>query len=349
MRLTCPNCGAQYEVPDDVIPEEGRDVQCSNCGDTWFQQAAGFAQAAEGNDADAQEDAPQTQSTAPKASPPVATRPEASPPEDAVLPAEAENVEITSERFPDPAAAEGAATTRPQADTVPQADTAPQEAEGVAPAPLRQSRLQEQAQETVHETAHPIEAKTDSEKEAEDATPHQRRLDPALGDILREEAEREASLRASDHGQVQGLETQPNLGLDDLPDNEEARRSRQASDRMARIRGEDPRRLAAEASGLKRGVLPDIEEINSTLRAADAPPSPPMGDMVPPPRKSGFTRGFALEILAILALVMIYSNAPQIAELLPQADPYLSSYVTWVDQMRLWLDTQVSELQKPQF
>ena len=43
MRLTCPNCGAQYEVPDDVIPDEGRDVQCSNCGDTWFQQAAGIA------------------------------------------------------------------------------------------------------------------------------------------------------------------------------------------------------------------------------------------------------------------------------------------------------------------
>ncbi|MEO1734275.1 MAG: zinc-ribbon domain-containing protein, partial [Pseudomonadota bacterium] len=37
MRLTCPNCGAQYEVPDEVIPEAGRDVQCSNCGTTWFQ------------------------------------------------------------------------------------------------------------------------------------------------------------------------------------------------------------------------------------------------------------------------------------------------------------------------
>src|SRR6056297_2059498 len=37
MRLICPNCGAQYEVPSEVIPETGRDVQCSNCGDTWFQ------------------------------------------------------------------------------------------------------------------------------------------------------------------------------------------------------------------------------------------------------------------------------------------------------------------------
>lgn len=37
MRLTCPNCGAQYEVPAEVIPETGRDVQCSECGTTWFQ------------------------------------------------------------------------------------------------------------------------------------------------------------------------------------------------------------------------------------------------------------------------------------------------------------------------
>ncbi|SIO43304.1 MJ0042 family finger-like domain-containing protein [Rhodovulum sp. ES.010] len=41
MRLICPNCEAQYEVDDAVIPREGRDVQCSNCGHIWFQQAAG--------------------------------------------------------------------------------------------------------------------------------------------------------------------------------------------------------------------------------------------------------------------------------------------------------------------
>lgn len=40
MRLTCPNCGAQYEVGEDVIPDSGRDVQCSSCGNTWFQKSA---------------------------------------------------------------------------------------------------------------------------------------------------------------------------------------------------------------------------------------------------------------------------------------------------------------------
>lgn len=40
MRLKCPSCEAQYEVPDTVIPLAGRDVQCSNCGETWFQERA---------------------------------------------------------------------------------------------------------------------------------------------------------------------------------------------------------------------------------------------------------------------------------------------------------------------
>ncbi|KAG1649324.1 hypothetical protein GQR58_029136 [Nymphon striatum] len=40
MRLVCPNCDAEYQVDDSLIPAEGRDVQCSNCTTTWFQAAA---------------------------------------------------------------------------------------------------------------------------------------------------------------------------------------------------------------------------------------------------------------------------------------------------------------------
>ena len=36
MRLLCPKCEAEYEVSDDIIPSEGRDVQCSSCDETWF-------------------------------------------------------------------------------------------------------------------------------------------------------------------------------------------------------------------------------------------------------------------------------------------------------------------------
>ena len=40
MRLSCPSCEAQYEVPADAIPPAGRDVQCSACGQGWFEQPA---------------------------------------------------------------------------------------------------------------------------------------------------------------------------------------------------------------------------------------------------------------------------------------------------------------------
>jgi predicted Zn finger-like uncharacterized protein len=37
MRLICPNCSAEYEVDETVIPEAGRDVQCSHCNHVWWQ------------------------------------------------------------------------------------------------------------------------------------------------------------------------------------------------------------------------------------------------------------------------------------------------------------------------
>ena len=36
MLIKCPNCNAQYDVPNDIIPAAGRDVQCSSCSKTWF-------------------------------------------------------------------------------------------------------------------------------------------------------------------------------------------------------------------------------------------------------------------------------------------------------------------------
>jgi predicted Zn finger-like uncharacterized protein len=36
MRLTCPACGAVYDVPDDAIPVTGREVECSDCGAVWL-------------------------------------------------------------------------------------------------------------------------------------------------------------------------------------------------------------------------------------------------------------------------------------------------------------------------
>lgn len=38
MRLVCPSCAAQYEIPDEAVPEEGREVQCGTCSTSWFQE-----------------------------------------------------------------------------------------------------------------------------------------------------------------------------------------------------------------------------------------------------------------------------------------------------------------------
>ena len=35
MRLTCPRCGAQYEIDGAEIPAAGRTVECTACGNTW--------------------------------------------------------------------------------------------------------------------------------------------------------------------------------------------------------------------------------------------------------------------------------------------------------------------------
>ena len=37
MRLVCPNCKANYEIPRQAVPIGGREVKCDSCGHSWFQ------------------------------------------------------------------------------------------------------------------------------------------------------------------------------------------------------------------------------------------------------------------------------------------------------------------------
>jgi predicted Zn finger-like uncharacterized protein len=43
MRLTCPNCDAEYEVPDGMMPAAGRHVQCTACHTRWFARGSAAA------------------------------------------------------------------------------------------------------------------------------------------------------------------------------------------------------------------------------------------------------------------------------------------------------------------
>lgn len=289
MRLTCPNCGAQYEVPAEVIPTEGRDVQCSNCGDTWYQ-----------------------------------AHPDAQP------------VEATSE--PDIAAPDTQdlrAALTGQEPPAPEPEPEP-EPEEEATSDYSEEVYDDEQDDFVHEDE-PASAASDDQG---------RVIDPAVANILKEEAAREAELRAGET-----LETQPELGLDDLPEDESSRRAKEARDRMAIMKGEDPSQINTPADGAsRRGLLPDIEEINSTLRN-DVEPTDSAGvstAVAPGPakrkRSGGFMRGLTVAILFGALLALIYVNAPQIAQSVPQADPMLSAYVALVDQARVWLDAQVASL-----
>lgn len=239
MRLICPNCDAQYEVPTEVVPTEGRDVQCSNCGQTWFQN-----------------------------------HPDHMPPTED---------EIDAQKIPE----------------------------------------NEERVEVVKQ-------------------PQRKEIDPAIADILRQEAEHEADIREHE---TAGIESQPDLGLDDAED-AATRYAREARERTARMRGEASEVDATEVTlGSRRDLLPDIEEINSSLRStSDRQISGDEAGVAPARKKRGFRRGFMTMVLIAIILVTLYVFAPAIAQAVPQVDPYLSSYVTMIDQGRSWLSGQLQSL-----
>ncbi len=281
MRLTCPNCDAQYEVPDEVVPTSGRDVQCSNCGQTWFQH-----------------------------------HPDNMPPEPE------EEVALNVE--------------------------APAPDEEVSPPPPPRPPEHE---------------------------PARRELDPAVADILRQEAEAEFEARRK--RQSEPLESQPDLGLetrdDPMPaaaasapaaEDDAAQRTLDAKRRMARMRGEpEPATEAAATAAAissRRELLPDIEEINSTLRndtapsGVDADSREELGAGGGKKPKSGFRRGFMIVLLIAVLLILLYIFAPRISAAVPALEGIMNGYAAMIDGLRAaldgwlkgvlsWLDTVASE------
>ena len=178
-------------------------------------------------------------------------------------------------------------------------------------------------------------AHTDGEEDEDEpapmAEPERRELDGNLRDMLREEAERELAARAHDRERI---ETQPDLGLDD-GDAEDSRAG--LRERMAQLRGLDEEEPEAAEPGQRRTLLPDIEEISSSLepsRGGHADPDAPTGGTA----RSGFRRGFITMIVVAVALVALYNYAPMLAAKFPQLEPHLEAYVGLIDRLRAWLD-----------
>lgn len=386
MRLTCPNCDAQYEVPDDVIPQDGRDVQCSNCGNTWFQAHPDHPiSAAQADETEASETewAPEVSDEEPlrETNTNISDEPEA----------RADDGPVTmSSDAPDEvlAAAVKAAIRRARPDAT---TTAPEEDEAEEPLADRDrpetahdsydedemsfeddldARLtaMDEEEDAVSEAASQVSDDPEEEEEdaedsiyfepepedeeiitppAEAAEPKRRTIDPSVANILQEEAALEAERRAGESG----LESQPDLGLEDTQQEDAAKRARQARERMARMRG-----LPADSidkpvepipANSRRDLLPDIEEINSTLRATEdrAPEEQPDGRPTASQRRAGGKRiGFAMALLLMALLAYIYNRPEVVSATIPGADNYVAAFVNAIDNGRIALDNQLTKL-----
>jgi predicted Zn finger-like uncharacterized protein len=156
------------------------------------------------------------------------------------------------------------------------------------------------------------------------------RLDESILGMLREEAQREVEARRAE--QAEALEVQPELGL---PDEDLAPRAPTRPD-PRRIDDADEDDLVA-APGSRGDLLPDIEEINSSLRPASehaeaAAVADPVA--VAARERSGFRWGFTLMIVLAALLVIAYVFAPQIGRQAPALEPALAGYVDAANGLR---------------
>ncbi|MBV0913230.1 zinc-ribbon domain-containing protein [Anianabacter salinae] len=292
MRLICPNCGAQYEIDESVIPDGGRDVQCANCGHTWFQRPPHFDRAL------AEE----------------------------LGHAFPENVDIgdTPPEPQRPPARERPATPRP------------------APGP----------------EAAAMSAAATAALGAAASERRRRELNPEVADMLREEAAREKAAREAEREGQDGLESQPDLGLDSGPRQTEAR----VAPTRAHVRTVTSERPEAQDAGAEQPMtpgarrdaarraeqLPDIEEINSTLRpsahARGGPADSADTDAgTGKTSNGGFRTGFLLVIVAAVAATAAYIFAPQIAGEVPGLAEPLETYVAWVNDTRPKVDAGLQD------
>lgn len=160
-----------------------------------------------------------------------------------------------------------------------------------------------------------------------------RSIDESVLAVLREEAEREVEARKSETPPV--IETQTEMGL--VP-----------TTMPARVTRRDAPDTGAEKPQPRRDLLPEIEELNSTLRSSSekrAGEAMLMAETGPveAPKRSGFRSGFTLMILIAIAMAVIYIMAPKLALQFPAAAGVLNAYIAWVDQLRTGLDRMVTQ------
>lgn len=197
---------------------------------------------------------------------------------------------------------------------------------------------------------------TDDENLAPAPQPPKNRkpVDPSVADILREEAALETAHRKSEVADT--MESQSDLGLSDPapaptrppePAVEDAPKADAPATTPAAVATTAAAAgTAAAAHASRRELLPDIEEINSSLRSdaervEDGTAAPTVAAEA---NRKSFRRGFITVLLIIMVFVLIYVQADRIAAAIPALAGPLQSYVDAVDVGRIWLDDNVQAM-----
>ncbi len=263
MRITCPKCGAIYEIDADLVPASGRDVQCSACSHVWSESPPREAEAAGAAGAETPPDTPDESDEAPR----------------------------------ETGGGDGPARPRPDEDT------------------LR---------------------------------------------ILREEAAREVAKRRGGGGDTAEAapatapEPEPSpredaegaRGVAPLtrPDREEEPRAAPADRLSAPVRGTPAGEGARRRSEQSGDLLPDVDEINSTLAGPARRAPDREGDGGTAPAAGGFLSGFVWVLAIAIVVAAAYVAAPWIAERLPALEGPLAGLVGAVNAARDWLGTRLDLL-----
>jgi predicted Zn finger-like uncharacterized protein len=321
MRLVCPSCEAKYEVPEDAIPDTGRDVQCANCGHAWFQmrqRAAGAEGAALVLSSTTVGDIEAASAKAAEA---------------AMAPTPDAGVEMAE---PVVATEVGAreAVDAPATDQATEAVTDVAEAIVETPAAEADAVGAAEAVSVASEPAHDASMETADPPPAADPVPAQSAaayaVDEGVLAILREEAEREAQARRAE---AQPAEASPGPGGKST-----------SGKRKKPVVVATPVEAAEADVGAKpsarRDLLPDVEEINSTLRPSEvAEDAAAMAaGAAASEAKGGFRSGFLVVMTLAIVGAVVYIAAPALSSLIPGLSDGLTSYVAAVDTVRLSLD-----------
>lgn len=312
MRLQCPNCDAEYEVDAAAIPQEGRDVQCSNCGHGWYQNHPDFEPDYE-LDSALFEPPPQYAAVAP-AFPKNEIKPaamqilrEEAAREEALRAAE-QNAQAQAE----PKADAAAAAAPDAVQSMPQPQPIAQQMPSTQPVPQRQRQPDDRA---VDDRAVDDRAVDDGAFEANLDALHDQELPmPRYARVTRG---RIARLRGEDTAEP-ALQVEPMSG----PPPSIIGPAPTSGDDWGGNAGDDDRMGDDQTS--------DADDLRNMLAPAHAHAP-----------KSGRRAGAYTAIMASLIAAAAYVMGPDLAARLPALAPYLASYVDWVNALRDWVQIAV--------